>query len=447
MSARFQNNRTIRWDDLTGSERGEITRQMSDLGKSLPSRMADVATDRRAALKRTNNPARSTKLRNEIAAAESVGVRSSPISIRRGVATRRSLMADAAERARSEGNSALRGTGWYFEHGDKILGNRESANPALSDAQAVTATTMLSPQTGPAAERNAGAGAMRLSAGSQVELTPKEAARVNSRLAKDNKLDHTRDVSPGSHHSSDYSTSELTAMSTVPGISADTDSLRQTMAGSHGKRRSMNVALGSTAPEDAINPHKSPKVFNYRDNTLSGGQASPAVRDEYTARAQMLSRPGEPQLDLWGLRQSEEGLLSSDRETAEDTWMQGLNTGQRLPRGNTRTSPAKFVASTTGLAESGGALAKRGTPLAGDPALNSTSAVYAFSAEATKRTARQLSAEHGFPVPSVLVQETAWTEARIQADKDPEYAAEQRAAVAQPSAREIRGQKRLKGVR
>jgi hypothetical protein len=251
---------------------------------------------------------------------------------------------------------------------------------------------------------------------------------------------------------------------------------------------------GERSEEKTIDPHSSPKVWSYKESTKNsvpgskthleylargmdyqakgpeGVQASEATpagfREE--APAERLARTrahveagaageegfgsarhalashratmatlgqGPPSLpDIRPMRRSQEGVLSHEAHTAEDTWQQAISTRQ-TPRSFGASSVAKTVASTEGLASEKQMTktAKSGATVAPDPRIGGNALNHAINNYATRLAARHLH------LPATMVQETGWTEERIQADKDPGYRREMVAKQAEPLGRQFSG--------
>jgi hypothetical protein len=120
--------------------------------------------------------------------------------------------------------------------------------------------------------------------------------------------------------------------------------------------------------------------------------------------------------------------------------MNAISSGQQLerPSAGSRTSPAKFAGSDkvmTTIRKTDDVNGTR-TTAHSDPAIGGEALRHAWNNQATVHAAQTITDEvrvegdpnWDFHMPSIMAQETSWTEARRLADKDPQY----RAAMKQP---------------
>ena len=136
-------------------------------------------------------------------------------------------------------------------------------------------------------------------------------------------------------------------------------------------------------------------------------------------------------------RGSDEGVLSSEAHTAEDTWMHSISTGQTpknvraAGQGGSGTSVAKMAASDPSLAseKSMTKTSKTGSGakvfISGDPEKGGKIANAALNHSINNYSTRLAARQE--KTPAMMMQEVPWTEQRIQAEKDPDYAREMRA--------------------
>lgn len=326
-----------------------------------------------------------------------------PVTLQGAASRRVSHFVAGIERSAAEGVSS--GGGWYFDHHRDIAGM--AAQHGVPTDRAITAAAAMSPMNSPDNEKKAVSGLMRQMSGES-----------------------------GPH----------------------IDRLIQA-GGTKG-----NIAKAQEHLEggpDPLNPHSAPKVHSYRGasvNAVPGG----AVEEEYRTRVGHAEKvvggeihPGQQRLDLFGLRDSHEGILNPRGNTAEDTWMNTISYGQDLATSvgrHGRTNVAKTVGSDKGLALDIPKKDSSGTSVHPNPLVGSSGALHSFNNEATIRAARQAGRALGVTdsrgesnLPSVAMQEVSWTEARRVTGKDPEYAADRRAASARTlSGTQLRGQQSLR---
>jgi len=185
---------------------------------------------------------------------------------------------------------------------------------------------------------------------------------------------------------------------------------------------------GETPTHEAIDPHTSSKVWSYHE-AIKNAKPGTAVHEEYLTRAQtaLHEMPGQQTMDLYGIRHSTEGILNPKGHTAEDTWMNAVSSGQQmegLSAGRHVVSPAKVVGSEKSIVTvpKTGIVKGEKVPIHPSPHVTGEGIRHAWNNDATIRAAEQLSKATDVQVPSVLAQETSWTEARRVAGKDEEYA-------------------------
>lgn len=356
------------------------------------------------------------------------------VSLRSATKARTDLVRGSADRARVEsqpdldgegepirgsglgGGSRLRaaGVGWYYDHHSHLAGVSESTG--VDKDRVITASAVMSPMNSPANELSAvGALAHLHTHDPELSLSPtaRRSLGVKSRSIRFSALSESQAASIG----------DPELRSHITGVDADVlgnvakGGTRENVA------KAIGVLRGSVAPEEAINPHSSAKVWGYRDSIQ---QAVPgtAEHEEYMTRANtaLFEMPGQQTMDLFGLRGSREGMFDPKKNTAEDTWQNAISSGQQLEginAGRHDISPAKFVGSDKAMTTMGKTL--EGVSAHPSGAIGAESLRHAWNNEATIRSARQLSRGTDVNVPNTVAQEVAWTEARRRAGKDPAY--------------------------
>lgn len=173
------------------------------------------------------------------------------------------------------------------------------------------------------------------------------------------------------------------------------------------------------------NPMSSPKTWSYATNKK---EATPGTKDEYDWRAAHLAATirgevgaGQQMFDPWGLRDSNEGILSNEGHTTVDSWEHSSNFhhavderypdrkafGEVLPRGKTAKVNGEKV------------------NVHPDKDFGSSGVYHAFGNAAHSEAAKMLEKKYqtGFSVPSAMVQEVDWAANRRKdyADPNPEY--------------------------
>ena len=254
--------------------------------------------------------------------------------------------------------------------------------------------------------------------------------------------------------------------------------------------RAIEHLRGQRSEDETIDPHSAPKVWSYKQSTLESVPGSDQ-HFEYIARAQDYQRGGQRGLaeggripkgmheetlaervermaqrvrlheqaakgdplarsighlglgalglrrhptgqvslpDYRPLRRSQEGTLSPDTDTAEDTWMHAITTRQdprsvKTEGGSARsaTSIAKTVATDPDLASEKRMTKSSPTSeakVSQDARIKNAALNHAMNNFATRTAAKIIGKGR---LPARFVQEVPWTEQRIRAEKAPEF--------------------------
>lgn len=192
------------------------------------------------------------------------------------------------------------------------------------------------------------------------------------------------------------------------------DLVQMGRTGMHQNRARAQEMLRTGADTD---PHGNPKHAGYvKAHVL----ATPESQGEYDLRAMHLGKVargevsgGQLMFDFYGLRDSNEGILSNEAPTAEDSWMKAIsynNPPETFKRGGDTVVTRKRVA---GRPVIGG----------GNTQFTPQGIEHAVHHQATVDAAKQIQSDLGvdFTVPSIMVQEGAWAHARRTANEDPAF--------------------------
>lgn len=398
-------DRALQFSDLDRPGRAALQGVMRDQG-AVRSRL-DARVDQlgRAATNPSNNATTQVKSAKNAGKLSEIAphVVDKPVTLQGAASRRVSHFVAGIERSAAEGVSS--GGGWYFDHHRDIAGM--AAQHGVPTDRAITAAAAMSPMNSPDNEKKAVGGLMRQMSGES-----------------------------GPH---------IDRLIQAGGTKTNIAKAQEHLEGG----------------PDPLNPHSAPKVHSYRGasvNAVPGG----AVEEEYRTRVGHAEKvvtgqihPGQQRMDLFGLRDSHEGILNPRGNTAEDTWMNTISYGQDLAtsigRGG-RTNVAKTVGSDKGLALDIPKKDSTGTSVHPSPLVGSSGALHSFNNEATIRAARQAGKALGVTdsqgrsnLPSVAMQEVSWTEARRVAGKDPEYAGDRRRSAASSiSGAQLKGQQSLR---
>ena len=428
--------RPLRAEDLN-DENTEAARQTWAAQGNVRSHLPDVIADATKSNRANPSAQKKNARRKEIAEdlLKRSDVQDKPITMSGAVNNRVSLFQQAVEHARHHGLAVPQGTGWYWDHAKAI---EDAGRQFGFDREtAIRATTPLSAQNNPETERRGGAALMDLVANQHkytVELTP-ELHKAVSEKATSKGWGGTAlpDSMKGKTVSaSDLSSKQLTALASVSKdheekhgkINTDIDVAgMRSVRGPGPAAKSIEFLRGERSAKDLVNPLTAPKIASYTERTLSAHYDDPAY-GEYMLRLHHYTHgnPNQGVLDLYGLRHSDEGMLSSKADTAEDSWMQAISTGQPL-ESTDGVSPAKFAASDSKLADPGSA--HKRSPVTGKTAhpsgqVSGAAIIHSQNNLATRTAAAQNPVQMGGEtanLPATAMQEVPWMQARIIADK------------------------------
>lgn len=347
------------------------------------------------------------------------------VSIASAARNRKSMIEQAAtDPSVSHAHENLPGAGWYFEH------HRDLANSAkdhgFETSRAVTASAVMSPQNSPENEKAAVSALMAAHSAGKVRITDHVADWMersgHDMSAHRGQTVHARDLTP-------ESLAALSSSEIRDHVEADGFDVKDISRGGTKENiaKAVRVLRGEVSEKDAIDPHSSPKVHSYRDN-IRDSVPDTNVHSEYMMRAADLgskirgeNNVGQQMFDYFGLRESGEGVLSGNRSTAEDTWMNSISHGQRnMVVPGTTTNVMKAAGTTLGYTTK---KTHDGVSAHPDPRIGAPAVQHAVNNEATIRAAKHLGDRYGVDgnVPAVLAQEVPWTNARRAGSKDPDF--------------------------
>jgi hypothetical protein len=198
--------------------------------------------------------------------------------------------------------------------------------------------------------------------------------------------------------------------------------------GMHGNRARAQDMLRTGAETD---PHGNPKHSGYVD---SHDLATPESKGEFNLRAMHLGKVargevagGQGMFDFYGLRDSNEDILSNEAPTAEDSWMKSAS--YHNPEGSFKAAGETSLGKKT-LTKNG---VKRPTIGGGNTQFTAAGIEHAVHHQATVDASKQIQSDLDvdFTVPSIMVQEGVWADARRSSGDDPAFNASVREQVAQ----------------
>jgi hypothetical protein len=187
------------------------------------------------------------------------------------------------------------------------------------------------------------------------------------------------------------------------------------------KRRNIEQSIDAMrSPTEAPDPYDNPKKWSYRTNHA---QSVPSTRDytspehvEYVSRGEMVGQAArndgayQDTFDFYDLRDSNEGILSNENHTAEDSWQRSVTLDKQDRRAKKAMADALTVTNKT-VTKRGG---KKVTIRPNDTTVTPAGIEHAVNNAATTQAAKELQSKLGldFTIPSVMVQEGDWAAVR-----------------------------------
>jgi hypothetical protein len=445
--------RPLQYADLDSVGKQIARQNFANIGNVKSNLGAAMATEQKAAANEKNSPAHrlgAERTLANLAAVADIGVTDKPLSIR-SAGSRRMIWANkAAKRAEMEGDirrttdpgltrSGLPGgVGWYLDHADDI--DRAARAYGQHTPTAITASGAMSPQNEPEQEKAAVAAIMRgqMHNPSFVAKTP-EGAKA---MGMDNPGDSRAFRDMTGKQVKDASRTSMREHIETPAM------LHDLAKGSTELPRGVDVMRGDVSRSEI--GAGTGKVPSYLTNIHDAYAADANTRGEYFRRAHeaFSSKPyfeqptvfgPEWEADPYGKASSTEGILNPTGNTAEDTWMQAMSLGQKnedrsLPTGKGSGRLAKVLGSHAviqSMSVQGTVNGKHETAMptpVGSKKVTGDELRHAMNNAATIDAASRMSDEArargrnvGAGIPAMMVQETAWTEYRIDQGKDPLY--------------------------
>lgn len=409
-------NRPLVLSDLPAKEQENAEALMSRVSETMPEQLSRMAHTLRGATAKTQM---SSRKRYTEAAPQAVR---QPMSVESMAKNRtESFMRSLTGPHRLESEDYT-GQEFYFKHRgeiDEIRAGADAPNIPLGDV--LGATAKLSVRTKPEAEKASAKGLLEAHARGTVSVNEELLAALPK---------SGQDI-PAQHRGKEMLFSELPSsvvkemvnpqvrekvaphLSNVNLGEISKSSMTKNVTEAH------EVLQGNKAPS----PTKNPKLFSYQQAHEKAVPGSPE-HGEYQMRAMNLgqvARGEQPasqmMFDFYGLRGSNEGVLSNQLVMAEDSWMNAVSYDQpaaiKKAAGDVTLSTKK---STT----------KRGRELSvgkGNKDITPIGIQHAVNTAATQKAAQDVQETLGvdYTVPSMMIQEGVWAETRRSLGKDAPY--------------------------
>jgi hypothetical protein len=395
-------------EDLPKKSLKKARDSMREYGATVTDRVdSSIATAAAAKLKTSSTPGTRLKAaRREMALKDiAPAVKDIPWSVERMANRKMDLIKSGAERSREAGTT-LQGAGWYFEHHRDV----RDAAPGTDMDVASAASAGLSPLSHPKKDEipalrsiHSALGSEQLEVQVKAEFEPETYDRAGT--------------TPGQRLTVADATTDQLATTNIGGSTV------QNMGRAIG-------ALRGEVPPDEVNRRGKAKSYQ-----LSIRDAPPDTPEhlDYMGVAHHLVH-GDPNQGMLMFDKAEPGgypresMMSPDRTTAEDTWMQGISTGQRMAytgkQGRLR-SPAKRIVDKgspmdpSKLYKGDLGITKKDIGTVGN--IIEDDVIHAVQNMATRRAAAKMGPisfnqfGENIAMPAVMAQEVSWTEAREQA--------------------------------
>ena len=417
----------VRLSDLTPEGRQAAEKIVSDFGTRVPDEMAKVAASKRKSAARARSIGTPKQLANaQIYEATAKRLDKAipnapkePITLE-GAANRRVSAVESAATQHRTPDESIGGSGFYFDSNKELSGSSPEQKNAM-----ITASSVLSQG---ATVRDERAAALAIGAAHSTN----QQVYMHPVLAKSLK-EHSGVTVPS--HIVGKSVSVHDVPSDV--FAAMADPTHRALVQTHARgidfksiskgasmdniRKATDVIRSPQTAGDAQDPLSSAKTRSYTGNIAEAIPGTPH-HEEYKLRAAHLGAAirgevhgSQQMLDFYGLRHSNEGVLSNTAHTAEDSWMNSLNVGHPDPKITKAGGDIKPTAKTAMI--DGKKVTAHPSPEVGAPAI-----YHAFGNAATSLASQKLQDKYQteFTVPNMLTQETAWRGVRAGAGRDAE---------------------------
>lgn len=403
-------SRVLEFGDLSKKEQQNAVALESGVSENIPERMAAAAQQH---LKSPSPNMRAKGYRYQEAAPQ---MKSKSLTMDKMVSARKNAFKDAVTGDIRLPEESVSGQEFYFSKRkdlDKITGNIDTPI-----GRVVSATGRLSIQTKP--DKEAQALAALTKAHSQGSVSFNE-SMVGA-------LRQVGGVVPTELHGKTVPfknipgniVHKMTEPSIRSTIQPHVDNVNVEDMAKTSMRNNLQFAHESLQGLRDTSPTANPKLFAYgkahelsvpdspehREYQLRGYHLGRVMRGEESAAQQMF--------DFEGLRSSNEGILSNQFQTPNDSWM--------LANQRQQPQEVRKVAGDINLTTKKGAT-KRGRSVSvgvGNPDITPAAIQHAVGAEATSRAAREIQSDYNidYTIPATLVQEGVWAAERRRAGQD-----------------------------
>ena len=451
-------DRPAMWEDFTKKQQGSISEGLRPLGNvrsNLPQAIADIDTRlATSSMKKEGRDKYELSKRNMEDMLADPAIKDKPITLKGATKSRIELLTQAKNNARMRssitGQRELpRGAGWYSTHQEEqsVITNGE-----MDKSLAAAVGGVMSAGKSPDDEQTGIRGLHRLmNPRGDHSITvhdPSVAAKIGIPVGIHSVMRLTPEqISSAAAHASSENAQSLPASSRSV-TSTDHEALVWT-----GRPHQQNVvkALRIMQHPDVIsgkqspitvgyNPASTPKTWSYATSTAEAPEVGSVDHQDYLNLAHHWAH-GDPNqgMMLFGRGSEDEPLhpsLRPDADTAEDTWQQGVGTGQlgsTINRLGQRGSVGKRIVTDVGGVANTERLTKGSLGIIGTHAdIKEVAARHAFDNKATRDASVALGHlthdqfGNAIYMPARMVQEIGWTQMRSNNNADAPFNAEQR---------------------
>ena len=405
-------DRVLGFNDFTKKEQGDAVALRSLVNEEMPQRMAKASED----LLKSDKPAQQAKGgRYAKAAGQMV---SKPLTMDSMVSARKNAFGQALAGTVRRPDEDYAGQEFYFKHRGELDEIASLTNLPID--RIAGATARLSVQTKPESEKASLRALSMAHAHGSMHFTPDVVDALRSSGAKVSEDLHGKKVAFRDLPA------DVVGHVTNPKIRTRVQPYAHGVDIDNLAKSSMRLNI-SQAHEvlqgQGLNPIKNPKLFSYAHNHDIAVPGSDEHK-EYQMRAAHMGAAARGEVagdqgmfDFYGLRDSNEGVLSNNLQTPNDSWMIANEAQQpQAVRKVAGDITMKTKKATT----------KRGRKLdvgAGDATVSPEGIQHAVGNEATHRAAREVQEDLnlGFTVPAMMVQEGVWAAERRNAGGDKDF--------------------------
>jgi hypothetical protein len=416
-------NRPLVLGDLPKTEQRDAESLMSRVSETMPQQFERMAHGLRNATRPTQVSARK---RYEKAAPQAV---EKPMTIDSMTKARTDSFMRGLTGPHRLPHEDYAGQEFYFQHRGEIDEIRSSANaPDIPLNRVLGATARLSPRTKPEAEKASAKGLLEAHSRGSVDFNPTMVESLASSGVSVPQEFHGRKV-PFSETPA-HIVKAMVDPDVRPKVEPHLENVNLGEISKTSMARNVKEAHESLQGINLPSPTGNPKIFAYQ-RAHDIAVPNSAEHGEYQMRAMNIGQvargeqsPNQGMFDFYGLRDSNEGVLSNQLTMPEDSWMNAVSYDQP-------TSIKKAAGDVTLPAKKG--TTKRGRALsvgAGNKDITKQGIQHAVNTEATNRASKNIQETLGvdYTVPSMMVQEGVWAETRREEGGDAAYNAERRSS-------------------